>query len=97
MAAFFCFSGTFEGRLSRILLAGAEGFEPSDAGFKVPSLTTWRRPNGDEGGRSLAKKFSGSFSGRLGHKAIAEGLPRNEGAGQAAQCQTLEGGLGHAS
>ena len=25
-------------------LAGAEGFEPSNAGFKVPCLTAWRRP-----------------------------------------------------
>src|SRR5688572_20209271 len=26
-------------------MAGAEGFEPSDAGFKAPCLTAWRRPN----------------------------------------------------
>ena len=37
-------------------VAGAEGFEPSDAGFKVPSLTAWRRPSVLAGGRSLTKK-----------------------------------------
>ena len=53
--ATFCFPEIFRReRAGSWLLAGAEGFEPSDAGFKVPSLTTWRRPNGDQGARSLA-------------------------------------------
>ena len=26
-------------------MAGAEGFEPSNAGIKIRCLTTWRRPN----------------------------------------------------
>ena len=29
-------------------MAGAEGFEPTNAGIKTPCLTAWRRPNGRE-------------------------------------------------
>ena len=28
-----------------VLLAGVEGFEPSNVGVRVPCLTTWRHPN----------------------------------------------------
>ncbi len=35
-------------RLQRGGLAGAEGFEPSNAGIKIRCLTTWRRPNRPE-------------------------------------------------
>ena len=28
-----------------LFMAGMAGFEPADAGVKVPCLTTWRHPN----------------------------------------------------
>ncbi len=29
----------------KVVLAGVEGFEPSNVGVRVPCLTTWRHPN----------------------------------------------------
>ena len=49
-------------------MAGAEGFEPSDAGFKVPSLTAWRRPNGERRGVKLSEDGLESF-------VLASGAP----------------------
>src|SRR6185437_5239352 len=45
-------------------LAGAEGFEPSNAGIKIRCLTTWRRPN-----RPEIQRFSGKRRTPWGTKA----------------------------